>query len=193
MTGVTREHGFKATIEMDIRALGSGPKGALFLMAAILAMNKFSAVLLFRMSASLYTGGAISRFCSSAIHRLNMIVNSCEISPAAQIGPGLYLPHPIGIVVGPCRAGVGLTIMQNVTIGLRTVNADQMDYENYPNFGSNVRVGPGAAILGGVSIGDKAILGANAVVLDSVPASAIMVGNPARVARIIGRITNAPI
>lgn len=109
-------------------------------------------------------------------HRFWSVVTSSDIDPAAMLGMGLRLPHPTGIVIHPdVVIGSGCMIMQQVTIG-------QMAAPGVPVVGENVYIGAGAKILGHITIGDGARIGANAVVLEDVPAHCTAVGIPARVA-----------
>jgi serine O-acetyltransferase len=105
------------------------------------------------------------------------IVFGCDIDPQAAIGRGLYLPHPTGIVIGgQVRIGKSVTIQQNVTLGRvkREIGDD-------PIIEDNVEIGAGAVILGAITIGAGAKIGANSVVLNDIPAGAVAVGAPARV------------
>jgi serine O-acetyltransferase len=173
--------GLRHLLSGDVAALGSGRKGPLFFLAAALGLNKFSAILLYRLSARFGDGPRLLRPLSSIAQRMNTILNACEISPHARIGPGLHLPHPAGIVLGSITAGTGLTIMQNVTLGLRDRSADHRALSNYPRLGADVSVGPGAVVLGPIRIGDRAKVGANAVVLTDIPDRGVAIGNPAKI------------
>jgi serine O-acetyltransferase len=99
-----------------------------------------------------------------------------EIAIAAVIGRGLYVPHPYGIVVGICRVGDGVTILQNVTIGKKSRAAG-----GAPVIGNDVYLAAGAVIVGDLVIGDHASIGANSVVIGDIPTSAVAVGAPAKV------------
>ncbi len=96
-----------------------------------------------------------------------------EILMHVEIGPGLYVPHPAGTVVSPARIGSNVTIVHNVTIGLRKEH-------EFPTIGDGVYIGAGSRILGGVRVGDNAQIGANAVVTKDVAANTTVVGVPAR-------------
>lgn len=100
-----------------------------------------------------------------------------EISTGANIGGGLYIAHPIGTTLMVNRMGENCSIIANVTIGLRNEYA-------FPIIGDNVFIGAGARVLGGITIGDNAKIGANAVVTKDIPENATAVGIPARVIRI---------
>lgn len=108
------------------------------------------------------------------------LVYGLEIAVGAEIGGGLYIPHPVGSVIAPEKIGENCTIIGAVTIGMRN------DWK-FPRIGSNVFIGAGARILGGITIGDGAVIGANAVVIDDVPPGATVVGIPARVIRVDGK------
>lgn len=104
---------------------------------------------------------------------------ACYVSPEAVIAPDCRLPHPVGIVIGEgVVVGPGCVIFQNVTIGAR----EQADASErlYPRLEQGVVVYAGAVIVGPVTIGPGAVIGANAVVLSDVPAGATAVGAPAR-------------
>ena len=100
---------------------------------------------------------------------------SSEVDTQARIGPGLYMPHPHGIVIGAgVKIGENVSILQRVTLGRAG------DSHVYPTIGNGVEIGAGAAVLGAITLGDGAKIGANSVVLKDVPAGAVAVGAPAR-------------
>jgi serine O-acetyltransferase len=104
-----------------------------------------------------------------------------SIHPAAQIGLSVYLDHATGIVIGAnVVIGDEVTILQNVSIGRRGELPTRS-----PRIGRGVYIGAGATILGDISIGDFAKVGAGTVVTVDVPAGCTAVGNPAR-------LTNCP-
>jgi serine O-acetyltransferase len=106
-------------------------------------------------------------------HRFWSVVTGADIPLNCQIGGGLLLPHPNGIVIHPSsKIGVNCLIFQQVTIGDRN--------GGIPTIGSHVDIGAGAKILGEISIGDHVLVGANAVVLRSVPDNHTAVGIPAK-------------
>jgi len=99
-----------------------------------------------------------------------------ELAIAARVGAGLYIPHPVGMVIGLCRIGDNVTIQQNVTIG-----QVGLGIPGDPQIGDGAYLGAGAVILGDLEIGSGAVIGANSVVRKDVPAGARAVGAPARV------------
>lgn len=103
----------------------------------------------------------------------------CFLQVGAQIGPGLKLPHPQGIVIGAgTRVGRNCVLYQQVTLG----GARRGDFaaDRYPVIGDDVVVFAGAKLLGAVRVGNGACIGANAVVIRDVPAGRTAVGVPAR-------------
>jgi serine O-acetyltransferase len=88
-------------------------------------------------------------------------------------GGGFYIPHPVGTTIMAERIGDNVTIVGAVTIGLRDGRV--------PTIGDRAYLGAGARVLGGISLGEDCRVGANAVVLDDVPAGATAIGVPARV------------
>jgi serine O-acetyltransferase len=168
-------------VAQDAKACDRGRPSMLLYIVALLGPSKFSSVFLYRLDSALYDKGFPWSVLAKLARRWNRLWNGFEIFPEARIGPGLYLPHPIGIVIGRISAGRNLTILQNVTVGLKDLSLEYQDISNYPRLGDNVTIGAGASVLGSIVIGDGAVIGANAVVLNDVPAGCRAVGNPARV------------
>lgn len=111
-------------------------------------------------------------FMVGTIHRWLFFRFGLEI--AGDIEGGLYLAHPVGTVINVSHMGQNCSIIAAVTIGMRNKWA-------FPVIGDGVFIGAGARILGAIIIGDAAKIGANAVVLQDIPAHATAVGVPARV------------
>jgi serine O-acetyltransferase len=97
-----------------------------------------------------------------------------EISPSTPVGGGLYIAHPSGCVLHAHSIGENVSIAASVTLGTRTD-------AQWPTIESNVYIGAGARVLGGITIGAGARVGANAVVVRDVPAGLSAIGVPARV------------
>lgn len=104
-----------------------------------------------------------------------------HIHERAQIGPGLRIYHGSGIVIGKGTiAGNNLTLEHGVTLGNR-MGSKRDDWNLFPRLGNNVFIGCGASILGNVSIGNDAKIGADALVLKDVPDNATAIGVPAKI------------
>lgn len=124
-----------------------------------------------------------------------LLLNVCqtltgaEISYNAGIGRGFKIAHPNGIVIGAyVVAGDDLTVFQGVTIGAKIImenNIIKTPEKRYPAIGNGVTLYSGAKIIGAIELGNNVTVGANAVVLESVPDGATVVGVPARVVSII--------
>jgi len=109
------------------------------------------------------------------IYRFWSVVTGAEIDLSCQLGGGLLLPHPNGIVIHAyAKVGVNCLIFQQVTIG-------SDDEFNAPNLGGHVDIGAGAKVLGVITVGSHAKIGANAVVVKNVEAGTTVVGIPAKV------------
>lgn len=97
---------------------------------------------------------------------------NCIISPKAQIGKGLTIPHPSGIVIGEeAVLGKNVVIYQNVTIGRKN-----RDIPEYPIIGNNVVIYANSTIVGDVKIGNDAVIGCNSVVLRDVKDGEVVCG-----------------
>jgi len=119
--------------------------------------------------------GNLIRKASVLEHLFWSVICSADVPINAQLGGGLLLTHPNGVVIHTdAIVGPNCLIFQQVTIGLGSI-------PGLPRIGGAVNIGAGAKILGGVVIGDHARIGANAVVLCDVPAGATAVGIPARI------------
>lgn len=124
----------------------------------------------------------VRRLCILAklFSMINVALFGIESSPQVRIGGGLFLPHTVGTVLGAATIGDNVTILQGVTLG--TVKPDNgFTIALRPVIGNHVVIGAGAKIIGRVTIGDYAKVGANAVVLQDVPPHASAVGVPARI------------
>jgi serine O-acetyltransferase len=107
-------------------------------------------------------------------HRFWSVVTGADIPLNCKLGGGLLIPHPNGIVIHPqAEIGPNCLLFQQVTIGDSAGGV--------PRLGGHVDVGAGARVIGAISIGDHAKIGANAVVTSDVPAHATAVGVPARI------------
>ncbi len=101
-----------------------------------------------------------------------------ELPYSVKLGRRVVIEHQGGIVIhGGCEIGDDSIIRQGVTLGNKTLDRP---YDS-PKLGKNVNIGAGAKVLGAVTIGDGASVGANAVVLKDVPAGAVAVGIPAKI------------
>lgn len=111
---------------------------------------------------------------------------SCDIGDyEGLLVKGTNFPHPVGIVISRyVKMGTNCVIYQNVTLGRGDFPYERdVSQEEYPQVGNNVIIYSGACVVGSVKIGDNAVIGANAVVLNDVPAGAVAAGVPAKIVR----------
>lgn len=110
---------------------------------------------------------------SGLLRRVQVGLFGVEIANDVELGEGIIFSHTVGIVIGgDSRIGDGVMFLGSNTIG-------SIHMDDFPTLGKNVIVGAGARVLGRVTIGDGAIIGANAVVVRDVPAGATAAGVPA--------------
>ncbi len=115
------------------------------------------------------------RLVSHAVRFLTGI----EIHPGAAIGPGLFIDHGMGVVIGETAiVGRDVTIYQSVTLGGTSLRKGK----RHPTIGDRVTIGAGAKVLGPIEIGSGSRVGANAVVMRSVPPDSVVIGVPGRIA-----------
>ena len=115
-------------------------------------------------------------FLARLISQLGRFFTGIEIHPGAKIGKGLFIDHGMGVVIGEtAEIGDNVTIYHGVTLG----GTGKDKGKRHPTVGNNVIIGCGAKILGPISIGDGAKIGANSVVLKNVPKGKTAVGIPA--------------
>lgn len=124
-----------------------------------------------------------------AIAYLSRAVTGVEIHPAARIGPQFFIDHGSGVVIGEtAEIGRQVTLYQGVTLG----GTGFQPGKRHPTLGDSVTVGSGAKLLGPISVGDNAKIGANTVVVEDVPPSSTVVGNPGHPVRVEGRRPEGP-
>jgi serine O-acetyltransferase len=110
------------------------------------------------------------RIVAGIFQRFVQVLVGVYISPDAEIGPGLVIHTPFGIVVGPNKIGSHCTIQNGVVIAAGT-----------RGIGDNVYFGAGAKVMGGAKIGNNVVVAANSLVLTDVPDNMTVIGVPARI------------
>jgi serine O-acetyltransferase len=121
------------------------------------------------------------RWLGRFVSQVSRWLTGIEIHPGATIGQGVFIDHGMGVVIGEtAEVGDGCTVYQGVTLGGTSLTRGA---KRHPTLGRNVVVSAGAKVLGGFTVGDGAVVGANAGVIRPVPAGATAVGIPARILR----------
>jgi serine O-acetyltransferase len=144
----------------------------------VLCYSGVHAVFLHRIAHKLHRSGY--RLPARLISQLNRFLTGIEIHPGAKIGKRFFIDHGMGVVIGETtEIGDDVTAYQNVTLGGTSVEKKK----RHPTIGKNVVIGAGAKILGNITVGDHARIGAGSVVIKDVPATSIVVGVPARLTK----------
>jgi serine O-acetyltransferase len=167
-----------ADLERQLRLNGgTGHEASLLRILCKLPHPRFLPIVLCRASRSAFLNGLPA--LAHILSYLNQILFGIEISPRCAIGPGIFFPHTSGTVIGASKIGRDVTIFQGVTLGAKEIDM-VYDAALRPELGDFVVVGAGAKVLGGISLGDNVRVGANSVLLKSVPANTTVAGVPAR-------------
>ena len=159
----------------DIGAIMERDPAARSKAMVVLCYPGFHALLIHRASHAAWRRGwyLSGRFLS----HIGRMLTDIEIHPAATIGRRVFIDHGAGAVIGETAVvGDDVTLYHGVTLGGTSLEKGK----RHPTLGNNVIVGAGAQVLGPVTVGDGARVGANAVVLKDVPPGVTMVGIPAR-------------
>ena len=171
----------------DLRYSRQKRPGFLLIFRNLLLSPGFRAVVYYRLADFLRHLGPLT-FITWHIGTLILMrlsrVPGVEINTKYPIGEGFVISHPHDIVIGiGARIGKGVTMYNGVTLGMRKLNAHDTGENgdvSYPTIESGVTIYAGAKVLGPVTIGQNSVIGANAVVLESFPASSVIVGVPAK-------------
>lgn len=172
---------FFSKLRADIKAAQENDPAARSKFEIWLTYHGIRALAAHRRAAFFYRLGlkTIARMISQNSKRRTGI----EIHPAAKIAPGVFIDHGSGVVIGEtAEIGEGTVLYQGCTLG----GTGKETGKRHPTVGKCCVISAGAKVLGGITVGDYAKVGAGAVVLRDVPPHATVVGVPARVVRIGG-------
>lgn len=164
---------FWETLRADLSRLAESEPGIRGIVRGLLSQG-FQAIVVYRIFRWCYERGIPTQPVRFLVERLIEMVTGISIPVQARIGKGIRIHHFGGIMVHP-EAVIGdrCTLYHGATLG------DLGGWGGAPRLGHDVMVGAGAKILGAVQVGDRSVIGANAVVLSSVPPDSIAVGVPA--------------
>jgi serine O-acetyltransferase len=145
------------------------------------------ALLAHRVSHALYDAGV--PLAPRTIAFTSRAVTGIEIHPAARIGEEFFIDHGSGVVIGEtAEIGDRVTLYQGVTLG----GTGFARGKRHPTVQDDVTIGSGAKLLGPVTVGHGAKIGANTVVIEDVPPNSTVVGNPGHPVRVEGRKPEGP-
>ncbi|MFA5802179.1 MAG: serine O-acetyltransferase [Thermoleophilia bacterium] len=170
------------SIRRDIAAVQERDPAASNIIETLTCYSGLHAILLHRMAHFLYEQKL--PVAPRIISQMNRFLTGIEIHPAAVIGDGFFIDHGSGVVIGETtEVGENVTLYQGVTLG----GTGKETGKRHPTVHDGVTVGAGAKVLGSVTIGDNAKIGAGSIVIQDVPPNSTVVGNPGRPVRERGR------
>src|SRR6478672_3720425 len=145
------------------------------------------ALLAYRVAHALMEAGV--PIAPRVISMVTRAATGIEIHPAARIGRGLFIDHGAGVVIGEtAEIGDNVTLYQGVTLG----GTGFATGKRHPTVQDNVTIGSGAKLLGPITVGHGAKVGANSVVITDVPPNSTVVGVPGHPVRVDGRPVEGP-
>jgi len=164
------------TIREDIQTVSAKDPAASTMLEIILCYSGLHALWLHRLAHFLWRHKL--RLFGRLLSQLNRFLTGIEIHPGARIGRRFFIDHGSGVVIGEtAEVGDDVLLYQGVVLGGTTLERKK----RHPTIGNNVVIGAAAILLGSITVGDGAQIGANSVVVNSVPPGATVVGVPGRV------------
>ncbi len=165
-----------AQMKRDVRTVLERDPAARSALEVVLCYPGVHAIWTHRIAHALWRSGWFTS--ARLVSHLGRFLTGIEIHPAAKLGPGLFIDHGMGLVIGEtAEVGENVSLLQGVTLGGTSVRREK----RHPTLGDNVTVGAGASILGGFTIGAGSRIGAGSVVVREVPENSVVVGVPGRV------------
>jgi len=130
-------------------------------------------------------------FIPRLLSEMNRFFNGLEIHPGAKIGPGFFVDHGMGVVIGETtEIGRNCVIFHNVTLG----GTGKHHGKRHPTLGDNVYIGTGATLLGPITVGDNVLIGSNSfIVMCDAPSDTTVAGTPARIIKKDGLRCDEPL
>ncbi|CAL8463506.1 g3040 [Coccomyxa elongata] len=176
--------GTRASTLADLLAVRTRDEACTSMAGALLYHGGFHSLQLQRVAHAAWQAG--HKTSALRIQSLTSRALGADLHPAAQFGKGVFLAHPLGVVIGE-EAVVGdhVTIMQHVTLG----GTGSVRGDRHPKIGDYVQIGVKATILGNIQVGRRARVAAGSMVLKPVEEDMLVAGNPAKV---IGRLVATP-
>lgn len=146
----------------------------------VLSQPGFLCVLIYRVSLACRRVGLSP--VSRLLYLLNMTLFGADLSPRAKVGPGLVIPHPVGVgIVAYAVIGRNVHLFMGVTVAV--AGRLEPGRDGFPTLCDGCMIMDDAKVFGPVVVGERAVVGANSVVMRDVPPGAIVVGSPAHILR----------
>jgi serine O-acetyltransferase len=160
----------------DVRTVLERDPAARSALEVVLCSPGVHAIWIHRFAHALWRAGW--RLSARWVSHVGRFLTGIEIHPAAVLGPGLFIDHGMGVVIGEtAEVGENVSILQGVTLGGTSVKREK----RHPTVGDNVSIGAGAKVIGGFTIGAGSRIGAGSVVVREVPENCVVVGVPGRI------------
>ena len=175
-------------MRQDVRTVLERDPAARSALEVVLCSPGVHAIWIHRVAHACWRGGW--HLAARWVSHVARFLTGVEIHPAAILGPGLFIDHGMGIVIGEtAEVGRNVSILQGVTLGGTSLKREK----RHPTIGDNVMIGAGAKVIGGFTIGAGSRIGAGSVVVREVPENCVVVGVPGRItfrngARVTGGI-----
>jgi serine O-acetyltransferase len=164
------------SMRRDVRAVLERDPAARSAVEVVLCYPGVHAIWLHRPAQWLWRHGW--RVSARFLSHVGRFLTGIEIHPAAKLGPGLFIDHGMGVVIGEtAEVGENVTLLHGVTLGGTSLRKEK----RHPTLGDNVVVGASAGIFGAFTIGSGSRIGAGSVVVREVPPNSVVVGVPGRV------------
>lgn len=165
-----------AQMKKDIDAIMLRDPAAKTRLEAALCYPGLHAIWLHRIAHHFYLKGWV--VIPRLLNTFSRFLTGIDIHPGAKLGPGLFIDHGMGLVIGEtAEFGSNVTLYQGVTLG----GTGKEKGKRHPTIGNNVVVSSGAKVLGSFKVGDNSKIGSGSVVLKEVPPNSVVVGVPGRV------------
>ncbi len=175
--GSAHPDGWRARLREDLDAALARDPAATSRLVLLFTSAGLHAIWLHRLAFALWHRRGL-RPLARVVAYVSRAATGIEIHPAARLGRRFFIDHGVGVVIGEtAQVGDDVMLYHGVTLGGRSMAR----VKRHPTLGDRVTVGAGAKILGPVTVGDDAQVGANSVVVKDVPAGAVATGVPARV------------
>jgi len=176
MERAPQHFGFFASIRKDLDSALERDPAARSRLEVFLVYSGLHAIWAYRITHWLWTHKF--KFLGRWLSQVARNLTGVEIHPGAILGPGFFIDHGMGVVIGEtAEIGADVTLYHGVTLGGTSLEKGK----RHPTIGDRVVIGTGAKVLGAITIGDDSRIGANAVVVKSVPANSVVVGVPGQI------------